>query len=670
MQADSSGGGGGAQQGAVHRHAPARPLADGAWGSSGGGSSGATNSGGGSSSSSSSRGSGRGSSGSGSGPRSGHRFACRPRPRGAGSGGAGSAVVAAWLALLLLMCPMAAPRPVAVLPGPLGPGHAAPSEQGRALVGAGGALSAIAAAASGGRAAPSPWPPSAPPPVLATLMGVPMPQLPPESVAAAETALAAARREAASPAGVTIGGLFGLTLEEQVLMARLAGQEVRGSFDAVGGMSKSDPGYWRALDEHLNKTTTLKHMYESTWYKCSKLSNGMAERYPSIDALEAAAHAHIVAWLGLREHQIPPHGATASLDQLVSILDSINASARIVTDPLPFLATQRVPTDRNGLPLLIHMTLRDKASFSRHHVLSIASWSRANPDYALLMFDDSDLRSYLSHNLENGAELFDQLKTPVERADLWRYVVMCTHGGVYADADTLCVRPVQEWNRENGHDAEVFFGVEDVFRRDPLAGDSGWGQRAGLFGVQFEQWALASAPGHPVHCGVARRISERIASEARSPKPRGEDNWSILHRTGPHVWTDAVLAWTHGKGVGYHEGLQTGGRLVGGGARVMPGETFGCAARFFNREAKLDQVYVMHMFRGGWRKRLANGGLAGGSSGSGGSSSSSGRSGGSSSTGSSGSGSSSGSGQEVWGTADYGQAQALISTAAGAFPTN
>ena len=37
-------------------------------------------------------------------------------------------------------------------------------------------------------------------------------------------------------------------------------QEVRGSFDAVGGMSKSDPGYWRALDEHLNKTTTLKHV--------------------------------------------------------------------------------------------------------------------------------------------------------------------------------------------------------------------------------------------------------------------------------------------------------------------------------------------------------------------------------------------------------------------------
>jgi hypothetical protein len=67
--------------------------------------------------------------------------------------------------------------------------------------------------------------------------------------------------------------------------------------------------------------------------------------------------------------------------------------------------------------------------------------------------------------------------------------------------------PTQEWNRENDHDAEAFFGVEDVFKRDPLApGAAGWGVTSGRFGVQFEQWALASAPGHPVYCDMARLI--------------------------------------------------------------------------------------------------------------------------------------------------------------------
>lgn len=119
-----------------------------------------------------------------------------------------------------------------------------------------------------------------------------------------------------------------------------------------------------------------------------------------------------------------------------------------------------------------------------------------------------------------------------------------------------------------------------------------------------------------------------------------------------------MLRWTHGQGVGFHEGLQPGGRLVGGNVRLMPGEAFGCAAHFFSNETKLDevglavvcvcvcvlasgvpaavvsvllllllvccncpytflnkhtrlvhnpQVYVMHMFRGVWRKRLGGG---------------------------------------------------------------
>ena len=36
--------------------------------------------------------------------------------------------------------------------------------------------------------------------------------------------------------------------------------------------------------------------------------------------------------------------------------------------------------------------------------------------------------------------------------------------------------------------------------------------------------------------------------------------------------------------------LQLVRRLVGGSARIMPGEAFGCAAHFFSREARLDQV--------------------------------------------------------------------------------
>jgi mannosyltransferase OCH1-like enzyme len=101
-----------------------------------------------------------------------------------------------------------------------------------------------------------------------------------------------------------------------------------------------------------------------------------------------------------------------------------------------------VAPHRNGFPLLVHMTFKDKGAFLRHHMLSLASWTKTNPDYMILMYDDNDLTNYMQYNT-TVLQLYNKLKTPVEKADLWRYVVMCRHGGVYTDADTLCVRPVQ-----------------------------------------------------------------------------------------------------------------------------------------------------------------------------------------------------------------------------------
>lgn len=47
------------------------------------------------------------------------------------------------------------------------------------------------------------------------------------------------------------------------------------------------------------------------------------------------------------------------------------------------------------MPLLIHMTFKDKGAFARHHMLSLASWAKENPDHAILMYDDADLHAYL-----------------------------------------------------------------------------------------------------------------------------------------------------------------------------------------------------------------------------------------------------------------------------------
>jgi hypothetical protein len=103
-----------------------------------------------------------------------------------------------------------------------------------------------------------------------------------------------------------------------------------------------------------------------------------------------------------------------------------------------------------------------------------------------------------------------------------------------------------------------------------------------------------------------QRLAEGSAAAVPAGLPPSEVlNWLILHRTGPHVWTDALLAWMASHGAGWHEALVPGGVLVGNSSRVLPGETFGCAAHFFSPNARLEGVFAMHMFRGVWRQRFA-----------------------------------------------------------------
>eukprot|EP00775_Hariotina_reticulata_P002194 gene2194-2512_t len=460
-----------------------------------------------------------------------------------------------------------APAPAAEQPVPVPPEAVVPEAvlQTLSLTGVPAEQQPDASAALGGPTADS---------SMYSTMPQPVGSLPQERRPAAQAALAAAAAAAKTPQGISTHNIPGFGLEERILLGRLLGHDVSGSFDEVGQLQPSSREYWGILDRQLESHTPVKHMFESTWYKCGKLNADLVNRAANTYDMEVEALQHILNWLGLQERQLPRPGEAASFDELVAVLDMIGARARLVTDPVPFLTTTTAPLDRNGMPLMIHMTFKDKGQFARHHILSLASWAKENPDHAILMYDDDDLQAYLGMFEPSVLALYSGLKTAVERSDLWRYVVMCRHGGVYTDADTLCVRPIQ-----------VMFGVEDVFKRDPLAGGSGWGITAGRFGIQFEQWTLAGAPHHPVYCNMHNFISKRILEEVQqqSPSPNISDaeNWSILHRTGPHVWTDSVLKWMHGQGIGFHEALVQG--------------------------ARLEEVYAMHMFRGVWRKRLDSG---------------------------------------------------------------
>lgn len=59
---------------------------------------------------------------------------------------------------------------------------------------------------------------------------------------------------------------------------------------------------------------------------------------------------------------------------------------------------------------------------------------------------DDDIRDWLLTEWDAGTlDLWESLPVGVMRADMWRYLVIYTHGGAYADLDTECYDAIDNW---------------------------------------------------------------------------------------------------------------------------------------------------------------------------------------------------------------------------------
>jgi hypothetical protein len=153
-----------------------------------------------------------------------------------------------------------------------------------------------------------------------------------------------------------------------------------------------------------------------------------------------------------------------TLPQLVELLHSVQPDFRVVFQPMLSGETDigrliDPAPQAHSLPKLVHFTVKDKNRLRPHQVLAMASWAFFNPGYSLMLFDDADIRAFMTTYYSNLLATFDGLGTPVERTDLWRYLVLCRMGGVYADSDVMAARPISQW----AQDAGLLVGIENVF---------------------------------------------------------------------------------------------------------------------------------------------------------------------------------------------------------------
>jgi mannosyltransferase OCH1-like enzyme len=70
------------------------------------------------------------------------------------------------------------------------------------------------------------------------------------------------------------------------------------------------------------------------------------------------------------------------------------------------------------------------------------TWIEKNPDFECRLFDDEASRAVIAEVVPEHVEAYDALPHAVMRADIFRYAVIYRDGGLYADVDMECLKPV------------------------------------------------------------------------------------------------------------------------------------------------------------------------------------------------------------------------------------
>lgn len=188
-----------------------------------------------------------------------------------------------------------------------------------------------------------------------------------------------------------------------------------------------------------------------------------------------------------------------------------------------------------------------------------------------------------------------------------RYLLLDVEGGVYTDTDTIALKPIDDWvPRDFRNQTRLVVGIEFDQRDGPSWVDI-------PHTLQFCQWTIGAAPGHPVFQRMVSRIVrsledlERAYSEIGYGSTWKPTSFDVMNSTGPAAWTDVVWEYlqetdrtlTDLRNLSYMDEP----RLIGD-VLVLPIDGFGMGqvhSGSTHNGSVPDGALIQHQFGGSWR---------------------------------------------------------------------
>lgn len=204
------------------------------------------------------------------------------------------------------------------------------------------------------------------------------------------------------------------------------------------------------------------------------------------------------------------------------------------------------------IPRIIHQTYRTRTDAKLGPLMD--SWQTMNPTWSYRFYNDDDCLAFVTKHFPQYLHLYQVLPKGAPRADLFRYLVVLQDGGVYVDADTKCLVPLDQWKGANWDSANAVFEYEFP---------AGLSKTAAVFigstypFQQVMQFFFAAEPQNP---GIQQVVNEVVTNIkmmfAKGPESTVLSNDAILDTTGPWAFTRALQPFQGAPGyvwIGYHE---------------------------------------------------------------------------------------------------------------------
>ena len=176
------------------------------------------------------------------------------------------------------------------------------------------------------------------------------------------------------------------------------------------------------------------------------------------------------------------------------------------------------------IPKQIFQTQRSQVYVDNNSRLKRAqdSWKK-HTDFKYHFYSDDEMDKFMEDHFDKRVnDAYHRCPMKVMKADIWRYCVIYTYGGIYADTDAICtaINP-STFLKDN---TELVIAPENH--------------------VHLCQWTFAAPANSPILKSIIDLSVERILE---IPKIMGEN---IIHYlTGPGVFTNGIEAFLESNGL-------------------------------------------------------------------------------------------------------------------------